>query len=129
MAEHKIVYLLVEKGTNGNKKTYWRVAGVAYPCRDDSLNLKLDIHPGLTFNIRSPKSLGELEETDIETEEDDHLFPCTDCKIVTSNDQAHFVHDGAVVCDKCHKKYKDCGRCGAAIPKTFKGSCLNCGVK
>ncbi len=30
----KIVYLLVEKGHGANKRTYWRNAGVAYPCRD-----------------------------------------------------------------------------------------------
>jgi hypothetical protein len=65
------VYLLVEKGHGANKRTYWRNAGVAYPCRDGSLNLKLDIHPGITFNIRDPKSNGETEEIDeaVETEE------------------------------------------------------------
>lgn len=60
----KIAYLLVEKGKGRNARTYWRNAGVAYPCRDGSLNLKLDIHPGLTFNIRDPKSNGEVEEID-----------------------------------------------------------------
>ncbi len=67
----KVVYLLVEKGHGANKRTYWRNAGVAYPCRDGSLNLKLDIHPGLTFNIRDPKSNGEAEEIDetVEREE------------------------------------------------------------
>ncbi len=67
----KIVYLLVEKGHGANKRTYWRNAGVAYPCRDGSLNLKLDIHPGITFNIRDPKSNGETEEIDeaVETDE------------------------------------------------------------
>lgn len=66
MAEHghKIAYLLVEKGAGDNKRTYWRAIGAAYPCRDGSLNLKLDIHPGLTFNIRTPKSNGEREEVD-----------------------------------------------------------------
>lgn len=66
MAEygHKIAYLLVEKGTGENKRTYWRALGAAYPCRDGSLNLKLDIHPGLTFNIRTPKSNGEREEVE-----------------------------------------------------------------
>ena len=67
----KMVYLLVEKGQGANKRTYWRNAGVAYPCRDGSLNVKLDIHPGLTFNIRDPKSNGEAEEIDeaLEVEE------------------------------------------------------------
>ena len=84
MAEHghKIVYLIVERGSNGNKRTYWRTLGAAYPCRDGSLNLKLDIHPGLTFNIRDPKSLGEREETQMPEEAqeldefNDSTFPC-----------------------------------------------------
>jgi hypothetical protein len=68
MAEngHLIVYLIVEKGAAPNKKTYWRPLGNAYPCRDGSINLKLDIHPGLTFNIRPPKSNGEKDEVEEE---------------------------------------------------------------
>jgi hypothetical protein len=62
MSEHKIVYLLIERGTESNKQTFWRPHGVAYVCRDGSLNLKLDIHPGLTFNIRDPKSNAERDE-------------------------------------------------------------------
>lgn len=77
MAElgHKVVYLLVEKGTNGNKKTYWRPHGVAYPCRDGSLNLKLEIHPGLVFNIRDPKSNGERQEVEDDDEAGVQHFP------------------------------------------------------
>jgi len=59
MSDHKVVYLIVERGTGHHKQTFWRVAGGAYVCRDGSLNLKLDMHPGLTFNIREPKSFGE----------------------------------------------------------------------
>ena len=59
MSEHKVVYLIIERGLESNRQTFWRVAGNAYVCRDGSLNLKLDIHPGLTFNIREPKSNGE----------------------------------------------------------------------
>jgi hypothetical protein len=44
-------------------------------------------HPGLTFNIRDPKSLGEQDETF--TDEDDRNFPCDDCKLVTNNEEAH----------------------------------------
>ena len=44
--------------------SFWRSAGNAFICRDGSLNLKLDIHPGLTFNIRDPKSNGEREEAE-----------------------------------------------------------------
>jgi hypothetical protein len=71
MAEngHKVVYLIVEKGIGPSKQTYWRPAGVAYPCRDGSFNLKLDIHPGLIFNIRDPKSNGEAEEVQIVEDE------------------------------------------------------------
>lgn len=67
----KLVYLIVEKGRGPNKRTYWRSAGIAYPCRDGSINVKLDIHPGLTFNIRDAKSNGEADEIDetVEAEE------------------------------------------------------------
>lgn len=61
MAEHKIVYLIVDRG-DPDLPAFWRVAGYAYVCRDGSLNLKLDIHPSLKFNIRDPKSNGEREE-------------------------------------------------------------------
>jgi len=64
MADFKIVYLIVERGMEPNRQTFWRPAGNAYLCRDGSLNLKLDIHPGLTFNIRDPKSNGERVEAD-----------------------------------------------------------------
>jgi hypothetical protein len=59
MSDHKVVYLIIERGSDHNKQTLWRVAGNAFVCRDGSLNLKLDMHPGLTFNIREPKSFGE----------------------------------------------------------------------
>ena len=62
MSEHKIVYLIIERGIEPNRQVFWRSAGVAFICRDGSINLKLDIHPGLTFNIRDPKSNGEREE-------------------------------------------------------------------
>lgn len=62
MSDHKIVYLIVERGQEPNRQVFWRSACNAFVCRDGSLNLKLDIHPGLTFNIRNPKSNGEREE-------------------------------------------------------------------
>ncbi len=69
MAEqHLIVYLIVERGTPPNKQTFWKPAGAAYPCRDGSLNIKLDIHPGLIFNARPPKSNGEADEAEADTE-------------------------------------------------------------
>lgn len=64
MTEYKIAYLIVERGIEPNRQTFWRPAGAAYVCRDGSLNLKLDIHPGLTFNIRNPKSNGERVEAE-----------------------------------------------------------------
>lgn len=64
MSDHKIVYLIVERGIEPNRQVFWRSAGSAFICRDGSLNVKLDIHPGLTFNIRDPKSNGEREEAD-----------------------------------------------------------------
>lgn len=62
MLDFKVVYLIVERGLPPNHQTFWRIAGTAYVCRDGSLNLKLDIHPGLRFNIRDPKSNGELRD-------------------------------------------------------------------
>jgi len=62
MSDFKIVYLIVERGIEPNRQVFWRSAGAAFMCRDGSINLKLDIHPGLTFNIRDPKSNGEREE-------------------------------------------------------------------
>jgi len=62
MSDFKIVYLIVERGAESNRQAFWRSAGVAFKCRDGSINVKLDIHPGLTFNIRDPKSIGERDE-------------------------------------------------------------------
>ena len=122
MAEngHLVAYLLVEKGADTNKKTYWRPLGAAYPCRDGSLNLKLDIHPGLTFNLRPPKSNGEREETE---EPGGNVFPCDACHIATSIDEAHLLGGGGAVCDKCFKsKYQDCQACDKAFPKVIGGA-------
>ena len=140
MAEqgHKIVYLIVERGTNGNKKTYWRPLGAAYPCRDGSLNLKLDIHPGLTFNIRDPKSAGEREESNQFQEDSrigeefdqfsDSAFPCEQCKRVLHNDEAHALYNGGAVCEECAEGYKSCGRCDYYFPKSIRGTlCSKCG--
>jgi hypothetical protein len=52
---HKVVYLLVQaKGEGKEDKTYFNRAGVAFENRDGSLNVKLDLFPGLTFQIREP---------------------------------------------------------------------------
>lgn len=77
MSDFKIVYLIVERGFEPNRQTFWRSAGSAFICRDGSLNVRLDIHPGLTFNIREPKSNGErLEaENSVESPQKEEEFP------------------------------------------------------
>jgi hypothetical protein len=55
MAQPRILYLLVE----ANEKTYWNRAGVGFLNNDGSVNIKLDMFPGLTFNMRDPKPNGE----------------------------------------------------------------------
>lgn len=55
----KVVYLLVEVGEN----TYWNRAGVAFENSDGSLNMKLDLFPQVTFNIREPKENGEEKDS------------------------------------------------------------------
>ena len=45
----KVLYLLVKNG----EKTYFNRAGVAFaPNKDGSINIKLDLFPGLTFQLR-----------------------------------------------------------------------------
>lgn len=61
MSDFRVVYLIVERGDPG-QPNLWRVAGSAFVCRDGSLNLKLDMFPGLRFNIREPKSNGERSD-------------------------------------------------------------------
>ena len=52
----KVVYLLVENKKEGSDaKTYFNRAGVAFENRDGSLNLRLDMFPSLTFQVREPK--------------------------------------------------------------------------
>jgi hypothetical protein len=58
MNDFRVVYLIVERN-DPEQPNLWRVAGSAFVCRDGSLNLKLDLFPGLRFNIREPKSNGE----------------------------------------------------------------------
>lgn len=60
MANHKVVYLLVPgKGEGTEQKTYFNRAGVAFENRDGSVNVKLDMFPDLTFQIREPKEHDE----------------------------------------------------------------------
>jgi hypothetical protein len=123
MAERKIVYLLIERGIEPNKQTFWRNAGVAYECRDGSLNVKLDIHPGLTFNIRDPKSNGERDENGQHEIDDGNMFPCDGCSKATDTSEAHLLSGGGAVCESCFtQKYKDCDECGNAFPKAIDGT-------
>jgi hypothetical protein len=69
MADFKIVYLIIERGLEPNRQNLWRSAGIAFICRDGSLNVKLDIHPGLTFNIRDPRNVWECEQVAQSVEE------------------------------------------------------------
>lgn len=69
MSDYRIVYLILESGSEVHRQTFWRVAGRAFVCRDGSMNVKLDIHPGLTFNIREPKSNGEFRDAVAESPE------------------------------------------------------------
>ena len=49
----KTIYLLVNNG----EKTYFNRAGVAFaPNRDGSINLRLDMFPEVTFQIRESKA-------------------------------------------------------------------------
>ena len=81
MSDHKIVYLIVERGVEPSRQVFWRSAGNAFVCRDGSLNLKLDIHPGLTFNIRDPKTNGERVEAE--------AFPTVNNSINGTNGNGH----------------------------------------
>lgn len=120
MADRKIVYLILERGMPPNKQTFWRNAGVAYECRDGSLNVKLDIHPGLTFNVRDPKSNGETEENEQHEEENDRTFDCRDCEQVFPDEEVHLVVGGGVVCEKCSAEYKLCEGCDQVFPKSIQ---------
>ena len=56
----KNVYVIVQS----NDKTYWKPCGVAFENRDGSLNMKLDLFPNLTFNIKE-----RIDATDFDPEE------------------------------------------------------------
>jgi hypothetical protein len=58
----KIVYLIVKQGQGKNEKTYWNRAGAAFENRDGSINVKLDMFPGITLQIREPREREPGEE-------------------------------------------------------------------
>jgi hypothetical protein len=55
MPEKKAVkdVFVIEEGSDDKK--YWRQVGVAFINKDDSLNLKLYLFPGVQFQIRDRK--------------------------------------------------------------------------
>jgi hypothetical protein len=56
----KTVFLLVHASGDGpDRKTYFNRAGVAFVNKDGSLNVKLDLFPALTFNIRDAQQNGD----------------------------------------------------------------------
>ena len=51
MAQVKEVFVIEKNGD----KSYWHRAGVAFENRDGSLNVKLDLFPGVDLQIRDRK--------------------------------------------------------------------------
>ncbi len=91
MADFKIVYLIIERGMDPNRQTLWRSAGIAFKCRDGSLNVKLDIHPGLTFNIRDPRSVWECEQVVETVQAIPNEMPNGDISSVRETDEIHGI--------------------------------------
>lgn len=54
-----VLYLLTESGGGENKKTFWNRAGCGFENRDGSINVKIDIFPGLTFQLREKEEKKE----------------------------------------------------------------------
>ena len=51
------IFLLSKVGSGKNQKTFFNRQGVAFnPNRDGSINFKLDMFPGLTFQLREQTS-------------------------------------------------------------------------
>jgi hypothetical protein len=48
----KTLYLLVKQGD----RTYFNRAGVGFVNRDGSINIKIDMFPDVSFQLRDPKS-------------------------------------------------------------------------
>jgi hypothetical protein len=57
-----VVYLIVKQGKGKDERTYWNRAGAAFENRDGSINVKLDMFPGVNFQIREPKQSGDSAE-------------------------------------------------------------------
>jgi hypothetical protein len=62
------IYLLQKAGTGKDPKTYWHRQGVGFePNRDGSVNFRLDMFPGLNFQIR--RQNGDAQEPEIQQSE------------------------------------------------------------
>lgn len=58
------VFLLVPaKGEGKDRKTYFNRCGVAFINQDHSINVKLDMFPSLTFQVREAQPNGKKDET------------------------------------------------------------------
>jgi hypothetical protein len=51
MAKPKDVFVITKNGD----KTYWNRAGAAFENKDGSINVKLDLFPGVQLQIRDKK--------------------------------------------------------------------------
>jgi len=51
MAEPKDVFVIEKNGD----KSFWHKCGVAFPNKDGSLNLKLDLFPNVQLQVRDKK--------------------------------------------------------------------------
>lgn len=54
MPKSKDVFVIQPASEEG-KKSFWRKCGVAFVNRDGSLNLRLDLFPGVQLQIRDKK--------------------------------------------------------------------------
>ena len=57
-----VVYQIVKTGKGQNERTYWNRVGAAFENRDGSINVKLDLFPGINLQIREPKQTGDLAD-------------------------------------------------------------------
>ena len=57
-----VVYQIVKTGKGPNERTYWNRVGAAFENRDGSINVKLDLFPAISLQIREPKQAGDLAD-------------------------------------------------------------------
>lgn len=54
-----VVYQIVKQGKGKDERTYWNRIGAAFENRDGSINVKLDLFPNVSIQIREPKQTGD----------------------------------------------------------------------